>query len=154
MELNQEPNTKKNYKVGFRKRIKALIIFLITAGVLLFLRLAATGRIDTSLLFDPCGFKIDYGWPCPTCYMTTSAITMLQGHVFQAFYIQPAGAFFISLIAGTAFLAFIIAVLGIYLPFLERFFAEVRLRYVILVFFIVIAAGWAVTLAREFTQAR
>jgi hypothetical protein len=32
--------------------------------------------------------------------------------------------------------------------FVERFFAEVRLRYIILAIVIIIAAGWAVTLAR------
>jgi hypothetical protein len=47
-----------------------------------------------------------------------------------------------------AILAFITAVFGVYFHFIRRFFTEVKLRYIILALVIVIAAGWAVTLAR------
>jgi hypothetical protein len=47
-----------------------------------------------------------------------------------------------------AVLAFIIAVFGVYFRFIERFFTEVKLRYMILALIIIIVAGWAVTLAR------
>jgi hypothetical protein len=47
-----------------------------------------------------------------------------------------------------AILAFIIAVFVVYFRFIERFFTEVKLRYMILALIIIIAAGWAVTLAR------
>jgi Tfp pilus assembly protein PilO len=48
----------------------------------------------------------------------------------------------------SAILAFVTSVFGLRFRFVERFFAEVRIRYIILVVLIIIAAGWAVTLAR------
>jgi len=36
----------------------------------------------------------------------------------------------------------------VYFRFLERFFREVKVRYIILALIVIIAAGWAVTLAR------
>jgi len=52
------------------------------------------------------------------------------------------------MLACTAFLAFIIAVFGVYFGFLERFFTEVKIKHIVLALVIIIAAGWAVTLAR------
>jgi hypothetical protein len=45
-------------------------------------------------------------------------------------------------------LALLIAVFGVYSGFVSRFFAEVKIKHVILALIIIIAAGWAVTLAR------
>jgi hypothetical protein len=47
-----------------------------------------------------------------------------------------------------ALLAFVTAVFGEHFRFIERFFYEVKVRYIILALIIIIAAGWAVTLAR------
>jgi len=49
----------------------------------------------------------------------------------------------------TAVLEFIIAVFGVYFRFIEWFFTEVKLRYMILALIIIIVAGWTVTLARS-----
>jgi len=95
-----------------------------------------------------CGFKQRTGLPCPTCGMTTAMLAFAQGRILEAFYIQPACGLLCSVMVIAAILAFIIAVFGIYFRFIERFFMEVKLRYMILALIIIIAAGWAVTLAR------
>jgi hypothetical protein len=95
-----------------------------------------------------CGFKQQTGLPCPTCGMTTATLAFAQGKVAEAFYIQPACGLICFVMVLTAVLAFIIAVFGVYFRFIERFFIEVKLRYMILALIIIIVAGWAVTLAR------
>ncbi|MHC4754146.1 MAG: hypothetical protein ACYTBP_03295 [Planctomycetota bacterium] len=80
--------------------------------------------------------------------MTTAALAFIQGQFLKSFYIQPVCALFCCILVLTAFLAFIIAVFGVYFRFLKRFFTEFKLKYIILAFIIIIAAGWAVTIAR------
>jgi len=99
-------------------------------------------------LFGYCGFKQRTGLPCPGCGMTTATLAFAQGRIFEAFYIQPACGLLCCVMVLAAFLAFIIAVFGVYFRCVERFFKEVKLRYMILALVIIIVAGWAVTLAR------
>jgi len=47
-----------------------------------------------------------------------------------------------------AFLALFTVVFGVYFRFIKRFFAEVKIRHLIVALLVIIAAGWAVTLAR------
>jgi len=121
---------------------------LLVAGLFIFLRLASDGKIDIGLLLNPCGFRQRYGLPCPACGITTSAVAFAGGRILDSFYIQPAGALFCCLLAVSGFLAFIVAVLGVYFRFLERFFAEVKISFIIFAIIVIIAAGWAVTLVR------
>jgi hypothetical protein len=51
-------------------------------------------------------------------------------------------------LAVSAVLAFFIAVSGTYFSFLNGFFTKVKIKYIIIALIIIIAAGWAVTLAR------
>jgi hypothetical protein len=51
-------------------------------------------------------------------------------------------------LAVSAFLAFFVAVFGVYFDFLNRFFSKVKIKYIILALIIIVAAGWAITLAR------
>jgi len=108
----------------------------------------AAGRIDVDKWLDPCGFKQRYDLPCPTCGMTTSALAFVQGEIFESFYIQPAAALLCCVLVVVAFLASLVAVFGVYFSFIKRFFAEIKLRYIVLAMIIIVAAGWAVTLAR------
>jgi len=96
----------------------------------------------------PCGFKQRYNLPCPGCGITTSVVAFAQGKIFEAFYIQPAAALLCCVLVVVAFLAFLIAVFGVYFGFLKRFVTEVKVRYIILALIIIMVAGWAVTLAR------
>jgi len=86
--------------------------------------------------------------------MTTSVSAFAQGRIFEAFYIQPASALLCCVLAVSAFLALFIAVFGVYFGFIKRFFAEVKIRYIILALIVIIAAGWAVTLARALAAHR
>ena len=125
-------------------------MFVFFAVIALFgsLWLVAYYRIELARPLGLCGFRQKYDLPCPTCRMTTSALAFVQGRIFESFYIQPAAAILCSMLAVSAFLAFLIAVFGVYFGFLERFFIEVKIRHIILALIIIIAAGWAVTLAR------
>jgi hypothetical protein len=136
-------------RASFRQRVIAAIIFLAAFILFGFLHLAAIGKIDINRRLTPCGFKQKYNLPCPTCGMTTSAIAFVQGRILEAFYIQPAAALLLCVLVIAAFLAFFTAVFGVYLKALERFFAEVRLKYIVLILIIIIVAAWAITLARN-----
>jgi len=120
---------------------------VITASFGLF-HLAATGRIDVDRVLDPCGFKQRYSLPCPTCGMPTSILAFARGSIFESFYIQPAAALMCSIMVVAAFLALLKAVLGIHFRFLDSLFSKIKVKYLILTLIVVIAAGWAVTLAR------
>jgi hypothetical protein len=81
-----------------------------------------------------------------------SVIAFSQGHISDAFNIQPAAGFLCCFAAATAFFAFLVAVFGVYSPIVERHLALFKLRYVFVVLFLIFAAGWAVTLARAIAQ--
>ena len=139
-------------KASLKQRVRAAIVFFVIAAVFIFFWLAASGRIDAGRIFNPCGFKQRTGLPCPTCGITTSAIAFAGGNFFKAFYIQPAGAFLCFILAISGFLTFFTFIFGVYFCFIERFFAEVKIRYIILLFAVIFAVGWAVTLARALAE--
>ncbi len=153
MQTSQQINKTKIFcKATARQRLLAGLVLLAVAAFLGFLRLAATGRIDIDRWVDPCGVKQRYGLTCPTCGMTTSAITFAKGKIFEAFYIQPAGALFCCVLVAAGFLALLTAAFGLYFSFINRFFSEVKVKYIILTLLIIVCAGWAVTLARALAE--
>jgi hypothetical protein len=124
---------------------------LIVAGIVaLFGSLWLLQRVgfDFGTLFGPCGMKQRTGLPCPTCGMTTCVLAFARGEVRTAFYVQPAGALVCSLLMVAAFFAFLTAILGVYFHFFDRLWAELKVKYVVAGLFVILAAGWAVTLAR------
>jgi hypothetical protein len=135
-------------RASSRQRLRAGIVFLVVAVIFGLLALAAAGKININRWLTPCGLKQRYNLPCPTCGMTTSALAFVQGKIIEAFYIQPASAILCCVMVVAAVLAFFVAVFGVYFHFLERFFAEVKIRHIILILLIIMAAGWAVTLAQ------
>jgi hypothetical protein len=149
MKASQQLNKPKFfYRASSGQRLVAAIVCL---GIILFFgvfALAGHYNINMGRFLGYCGFKQRTGLPCPTCGMTTAALAFAQGRIFEAFYIQPACGFLCCVVVIVAVLAFIIAVFGIYFRFIERIFTEVKLRYMSLALIIIIAAGWAVTLAR------
>ncbi len=149
MQASQQLNKPKFfYRASSSQRVVAAIVCF---GIIVFFAvfaLAGHYKVDMGRLLGYCGFKQRTGLPCPSCGMTTATLAFAQGRIFEAFYIQPACGLLCSVMVVAAFLAFIIAVFGVYFRFIERFFKEVKLRYMILALIIIIAAGWAVTLAR------
>jgi hypothetical protein len=153
MQTSQQINNSKIYlRATRRQRIIAGIIFFAIA--LFFGSFAAAGRSDADMgsWLGRCGFKQNYGLPCPSCGMTSSTLAFAQGKILQAFYIQPACGFLCSVLVFIAAVSFIVFTFGIYFRFITRFFNEVKVRYMILAFAIIIVSGWAVTLARALAQ--
>ena len=149
MQASQQLNKRKILcRASSRQRLLAGLILSVVVASFGLLWLVANDKIDIVLLLSPCGFKQKYGLPCPTCEMTTSALAFVQGKIFESFYIQPAAALLCCVLVITAFLAFLIAIFGVYFSFVRRFFTEVKVKYMILALIVIIAAGWAVTLAR------
>jgi hypothetical protein len=149
MQASQQLNKPKFfYRSSSGQRMVAAIVCF---GIIVFFAvfaLAGHYKIDMGRWLGYCGFMQRTGLPCPTCGMTTATLAFAQGRIFEAFYTQPACGLLCSVMVIAAILAFIIAVFGVYFRFIERFFTEVKLRYMILALIIIIAAGWAVTLAR------
>ena len=133
-------------------RLKCGLIVLVLASLWTILFLGARGTVNIEHWFNPCGFKQNYDLPCPTCGMTTSALYFAQGRILMSFYIQPAGGFICSILAIMLFFAFFTAVFGIYFRFLGSLLAEIKIKYVFLIFIIVILGGWAVTFARAVAE--
>ena len=130
------------------QRIIAAVVFLGITGVFGIAWLAAAGKLDLSFWLGTCGLKQRYGIPCPTCGMTTSVLAFSKGKIIDSFYIQPAAGLLCCVLVIVAFLSFLVAVFGVYFEFIKRFFAEIKIKYIILALIIITAAGWAVTLAR------
>jgi len=150
MQQNQQLNNKQKL-FGYatnQQRIIAAVLFLGIAGTFGLSALAANDKIDISWWLRPCGFKQRFGLPCPTCGMTTSLLAFSQGKIIEAFYIQPAAGLFCSITVVVAFLALFTAVFGVYFEFIKHIFAKVKIRNIIIALLVIIAAGWAVTLAR------
>ncbi|MHC4463453.1 MAG: DUF2752 domain-containing protein [Planctomycetota bacterium] len=151
MQTSQHLNKSKFFfRSSPHQRVKAAVVFLAVVAFFGLFRLTAHYKIALWPL--GCGFEQKYDLPCPGCGMNTSVSAFAQGKILEAFYIQPACALLCSVLAFSALLAFIIAVFGVYFDFIKRFFAEVKIRYIILALIIVFAAGWAVTLARAFSR--
>jgi len=149
MPVSQQPNRGKiPGRATSQQRFKATVVFFVIVGVFAVFFAAANGKINISRFIDPCGFKQRFGLPCPTCGMTTSVLVFAQGRVFEAFYIQPAAATLCCVAVVIAILAFFIAVFGINCSFISRFTGKCRFRCLLLIILIILAAGWAVTLAR------
>ena len=136
------------YRASFRQRITAAIICLAIAAFFGTFAVAGHYNTDIGRWLGYCGFKQRTALPCVTCGMTTATLAFAQGRILEAFYIQPAAGLLHCVMVIAAALAFFTAVFGVYFGFIKRFFAEVKLRYMILALLIIILAGWAVTLAR------
>jgi len=147
MQASQQLNKVKILcRASFRQRLGAGGVFLALAAF--FGLFALVGHYKIAPWPFPCGFRQKYNLPCPTCGVTTSVEAFAQGKILESFYIQPAAALLCCVLAVSAFLAFFIAVFGVYFSFLNRFFSEIKIKYVILALIIIIAVSWAVTLAR------
>ncbi len=149
MQIIQQVNKLKYFsRASSRQRITALIVCLAVVGFFGFFALVGRSNIDMGRWLGYCGFQQRHGLPCPTCGMTTATLAFSHGKISEAFYIQPACTLLCCVLVLIAFLAFVTAVFGKHFRFIERFFNEVKVRYIILALIIIIAAGWAVTLAQ------
>lgn len=147
MQTSQQISKTKIFcRASSRQRLGAAGVFLALAAFFGFF--ALMGHYKIPLWPFPCGFKQRYNLPCPTCGVTTSVTAFVQGRIFESFYLQPAAAFLCCVLAVSASFALFIAVSGIYFGFLNRFFAGIKIKYIVFALIVIVAIGWAITLAR------
>ena len=150
MPISQHSNSEKNIvPLKVSQRIAAGGALAVIVGIFALLWAGVAGIVDMTLLFGVCGFKQSYGLPCMGCYITTSAKAFVQGRVLESFYIQPAGAILCCGLVVGGVLALLIAVFGVNFRFLHRPLSMRTFKYVVISLIIVLAGGWAVTLARD-----
>lgn len=147
-ERQQDTGAKALRRASARERkIAAVIacgIFASFAGLWLLQRVG----FDFGVIFPPCGLKMRTGLTCPTCGMTTAVLAFARGRILTAFYVQPAAGLLCSGLIIVAFFTFLVALSGVYFRFLDQLFIEVRILHVVVGLIVILAAGWAVTLAR------
>jgi Protein of unknown function (DUF2752) len=155
MALDQQSNfIKTPGKPSLTQRITAAVVFLAISGLFYFLYLGAVGKIDMPRIIGICEFKRTYGLPCVSCWMTTSAMAFVRGHILEAFYIQPAGAIICCGLVCVAVFSLLIALFAVNFRFLHRPLSRRFIRYFVISMLIILAAGWAVTIARAIAQGR
>ena len=153
MQASQQQSKPKFFcRASSRQRLIAAGIFLSLAAF--FGLFALTGHYKIPLWPFPCGFQQRFNLACPTCGVTTSAKAFAQGKILQSLYIQPAAALICILLTVSAIFGLFIAVSGIYFSFLNHFFDKIRIKYIFLALIIIVAIGWAVTLARALAANR
>lgn len=124
------------------------MVFILIILFFLFGVLSANGVLDTGRIFDPCGFKLKYGLPCPTCGMTGAVKLFCTGKLVASFMAQPAAAFLCLLLIIVGIFAGLEGVLGVNL-WLIGFLTDSRnIGYILVTIGLIIALGWLVTLAR------
>ena len=148
MPTDQPSNAKKLNRASGRERRIAGLIFLSWATLLGLLNLCRMVGFDISRLFLPCGFQQRYHLPCPTCGWTRTLKAFSQGHVLQAFYVQPAASLICVGLALLALTSLYIAVSGVYPGFVARLYREVKVKHIAWALIVIVLAGWAVTLVR------
>jgi hypothetical protein len=92
----------------------------------------------------PCGFKAQFGLPCPTCGMTTSVLAFAGGDILRSFYIQPAAAMLCCILIIIGIGGQVVAISGTDWGLVR----ELKLKYIIVTLIVIVGGGWAVTLAR------
>jgi len=147
-ERQQDSRIKAIRRASGRQRKIAAVIACGIFGLFIGLWLLQRVGFDFGLIFPPCGLKMRTGYTCPTCGMTTAVLAFARGQILTAFYVQPAAGLLCSLLIIVAFFTFLIAASGVYFSFLDRLFAEVRIIHLVVGLLVILAAGWAVTLAR------
>jgi len=80
--------------------------------------------------------------------MTTSVKAFAQGKILESLYIQPAAALGCVVLTISAVLAMFVAVFGIYSDVISQFLTGIKIKYIVLALIVIVAIGWAVTLAR------
>ncbi len=153
MQGSQSANTSKIIRLASRReRLIALGMSLSIVALFGLLWYLQEREFDFSRLFDPCGFKQRTGWPCPGCGMTRSVLAFARGDVLMSFYCQPAAAMMCSVLVAAVIFAFPVAVLGVYFRFFDRIFHELKIGHLVVGGLVILAAGWAVTLARALAE--
>lgn len=128
-----------------------LIAGAVLAGCVAVLGLAAfltpEGGLREAFGYPACGFKTVTSLPCVTCGMTTAFTFAMNGHLLEAFHVQPAGALLALLTMMTTIIAAVAVCTGMSLAPLAKAVFRPR-NFVILA--IALAGSWGYTIAHAF----
>jgi len=138
--------------VWWPEKIVILVVLSAIVSLLLlshsFVPILENRALRGPFYIPPCGFRLQTGVPCPTCYMTRSFALMARGRILEAVRMQPMGAL---LWAIAALSVPVLLVALVYprpvTPALEQW----PIRRIILVLFLLTLAAWGYTIARELT---
>jgi len=131
-------------------RVTFLSVFVIAGFLFVLFYLIKQGFVDIGP-GGGCAFERNYGLPCPTCGWTRAISAFMEGKIIEAFYIQPGAVGGYIILAAIGFFSLLSACLGVNFSFLP----PVRLwqlKYILAAIIIILAAGWAVTLARALAK--
>ncbi|MDD5010681.1 MAG: DUF2752 domain-containing protein [Phycisphaerae bacterium] len=131
-------------------RIVFLAIFLVICAIFGVFWLTAKGIINLSP-YGECAFKRNWGIPCPTCGFTTAIGVFVKGGIIKAFWVQPAAAAMCIILLLTAFFSLLSTIMGINFYFLPPIRIW-RIGYILTAGAIILAAGWAVTIAKALAK--
>lgn len=140
------------FNSSISRRLSCGLIGLVIFLVFITFYLAGRGVVDTNEFFNPCQFQIDHKLPCPTCGMTRAFKAFSTGKILTAFYIQPAGGALCCLLLAMALWTSLITLTGINAGVIDYILTYNQWGYTIVIFIIILIAGWAVTLARAVAQ--
>jgi hypothetical protein len=147
MEEQEKPNKSKWFTRAQRSdRIAFLAIFLVVCVIFAAFWLLEKGVINPGS-FGECALKRNYGIPCPTCGFTTAIKAFVKGRIINAFYIQPAATAGCVILIWTAFFSLLSSIMGINFSFLPPL-RMWQIKYILIAGGIILAGGWAVTMAR------
>jgi hypothetical protein len=148
--MTKQKKSKWFVKSTVQDRFTFLVVFVIIGFTFCIFYLVKQGFVNLGP-GGGCAFERNFGLPCPTCGWTRAISAFMEGKTIKAFYIQPAAAAGCLILVWTAFYSLLSACLGVDFSFLP----PVRLwqlKYILLVILFILAAGWAVTLARAFAK--
>jgi len=122
-------------------RIRAAVVLagvIALLGVAVYLQPDRLERFNSGYpLLKPCGFLVQSGYPCPTCFMTRSFVYMMHGHPIKAFAAQPFGALLIVIYLGVG----AVQVLVTGRPW-QPFWSRWRFRWVLIGFAALFLGAW------------
>ncbi len=148
--MKEQKKSKWFTRAEAKDRIVFLSIFLAICAIFGLLWLVSKGVINLSPWGD-CALKRNYGIPCPTCGFTTAMCVFVTGGIIKAFWIQPAATATCLVLLFVAFFSLLSAIIGIHFSFLPPVRLW-RIDHILIAGAIILAAGWAVTLARALAE--
>lgn len=147
MEEQEKPNKSTWFASAQRgDRIAFLAIFLVVCVIFGMFWLLEKGIINPGS-YGECALKRNYGIPCPTCGFTTAIKLFVKGGIIKAFWTQPAATMSCIILIWAAFFSLLSSVMGINFSFLPPL-RMWQIKYILIAGGIILAGGWAVTMAR------
>ena len=143
---------KSSGKISPAGRLTAGGIFIVICTGFGLLWAADHHWINLSPVLGVCGFKQNFGLPCPGCGWTHAAQAFAAGHIVDAFCLQPAAAAFCLAAVVVAVFALQIAIFGIDSAPLRWARSPGGVKTLILAAVIVILVGWMVTMAQALME--